>query len=65
LWLFVPLALYRVLKGVDQTLAVVLVILGSGPVAVPIRPVEYRSRFLPRFLGIWPILAGFAWLAGS
>src|ERR671927_343615 len=29
LWLFVPLALYRLLKGVDQTLAVVMVILGS------------------------------------
>ena len=25
----------------------------------------YRSRFLPRFLGIWLILAGFAWLAFS
>jgi len=29
LWLFVPLALYRLLKSVDQTLAVVMVILGS------------------------------------
>src|SRR5215470_16126215 len=29
LWLFVPLALYRLLKGVDQTLAVLMVILGS------------------------------------
>jgi uncharacterized protein DUF4386 len=29
LWLFVPLALYRLLKGVDQGLAVVMVILGS------------------------------------
>ena len=28
-WLFVPLALYRLLKGVDQTLAVLMVILGS------------------------------------
>ena len=25
LWLFVPLALYRLLKGVDQTLAAILV----------------------------------------
>jgi Domain of unknown function (DUF4386) len=25
----------------------------------------YRSGFLPRFLGIWLILAGFAWLAFS
>lgn len=29
LWIFVPLALYRLLKGVDQALAVVMVILGS------------------------------------
>ena len=29
LWLFVPLALYRLLKGVDRGLAVVMVILGS------------------------------------
>jgi hypothetical protein len=29
LWLFVPLALYRLLKGVDQTLAVLMVILGG------------------------------------
>lgn len=29
LWMFVPLALYRLLKGVNQTLAVVMVILGS------------------------------------
>jgi hypothetical protein len=28
-WIFVPLALYRLLKGVDQTLAIVMVILGS------------------------------------
>jgi hypothetical protein len=28
LWIFVPLALYRLLKGVDQGLAVVMVILG-------------------------------------
>src|SRR5215472_1530621 len=29
LWLFVPLALYRLLKGVDQGLAMLMVILGS------------------------------------
>src|SRR5262249_39524606 len=29
LWLFVPLALYRLLSGVDKTLAVLMVILGS------------------------------------
>jgi hypothetical protein len=25
----------------------------------------YRSRFLPRFLGVWLTLAGFAWVAFS
>ena len=122
LWLFVPLALYRLLKGVDQRLAVLMVILGSlmqvplffvnvvtdaaallfargsGYLYVFDRPqrdafarlfldlhhqldlanfmfaglwlfpfglLVYRSRFLPRFLGIWLILAGFAWLAFS
>src|SRR5215472_5486028 len=122
LWLFVPLALYRLLKGVDQTLAVLMVILGSlmqvplffvntvtdaaallfargaGYLSVFDKPqrdafarlfldlhhqldlaglvfaglwlfpfglLVYRSRFLPRFLGIWLILAGFAWLAFS
>src|SRR5262245_45598654 len=25
----------------------------------------YRSRFLPRFLGVWLMIAGFAWLAFS
>src|SRR5262245_30201229 len=29
LWLFVPLALYRLLSGVDKTLAVLMVILGG------------------------------------
>src|SRR5215831_9702900 len=29
LWIFVTLALYRLLKGVDQTLALLMVILGS------------------------------------
>ena len=29
LWIFVPLALYRLLKGVDEGLAVLMVILGS------------------------------------
>ena len=29
LWLFVPLALYRLLKGVDEDLAILMVILGS------------------------------------
>ena len=122
LWLFVPLALYRLLKGVDQTLAVLMVILGSlmqvplffvnvvtdaaallfargsGYLSVFDKPqrdafarlfldlhhqldlanfmfaglwlfpfglLVYRSRFLPRFLGVWLIFAGFAWLAFS
>jgi hypothetical protein len=29
LWLLVPLALYRLLKGVDEELAILIVILGS------------------------------------
>src|SRR5215469_10832377 len=122
LWLFVPLALYRLLKGVDQTLAVLMVILGSlmqtplyvintvtdaaalqlvsggnflsvfdkaqrealaflflrlhdqidiagivfaGLWLLPFGLLVYRSRFLPRFLGVWLMLACFAWLALS
>src|SRR5262249_39064050 len=122
LWLFVPLALYRLLRGVDHTLAVLMVILGSlmqvplffvdtvtdaaalllarggGFLAVFEKPqrdalarlfldlhhqldlanlifaglwlfpfglLVYKSRFLPRLLGVWLILAGFAWLAFS
>ncbi|HEV2115591.1 MAG TPA: DUF4386 domain-containing protein [Terriglobales bacterium] len=122
LWLFVPLALYRLLKGVDQGLAVLMVILGSlmqvplffvnivtdaaallfargsgylsifdklqrdafaglfldlhhqfdlanllfaGLWLFPFGLLVYKSRFLPRFLGLWLILAGFAWLAFS
>jgi hypothetical protein len=122
LWVFVPLALYRLLKGVDQMLAVLMVILGSlmqvplffvntvtdaaallfargfGYLSVfdkpqrdalarlfldlhhqldlanfmfaglwlfPFGVLVYRSRFLPRFLGVWLILACFAWLAFS
>jgi len=122
LWLFVPLALYRLLKSVDETLAVVMVILGSlmqvpiffmnsltdsaallfvrgadflsafdkpqreafalfslnlhhqldlangifwGVWLIPFGLLVYRSRFLPRFLGIWLIIACFGWLAFS
>jgi len=122
LWLLVPLALYRLLKGVDQGLAVVMVILGSlmpvpiffvnmvtdaaallfargadflsifdkpqreafarlflnlhhqldlanmifwGLWLLPFGLLVYRSRFLPRFLGVWLIVACFAWLALS
>ena len=122
LWLFVPLALYRLLEGVDQTLAVLMVILGSlmqvplffvntvtdaaallftrggGYLSVFNKPqtdafarlfldlhhqldlanlvfaglwlfpfglLVYKSRFLPRFLGVWLMIACFAWLAFS
>lgn len=122
LWLFVPLALYRLLKGVDQTLAVLMVILGSlmqvplffvdivtdaaallfaragGYLSVFDKPqrdafarlfldlhhqldlanfvfaglwlfpfglLVYKSRFLPRFLGAWLMVACFAWVAFS
>ena len=122
LWLCVPLALYRLLKGVDDGLAVWMVILGSlmpvplffvnavndaavllfatGPnfLAVfetaqrnaltmlflnlhneldlanmmfwglwllPFGLLVYKSRFLPRVLGVWLVLACFGWLALS
>src|SRR5215813_2026265 len=120
--IFVTLALYRLLKGVDQGLAVLMVILGSlmvtpiyfvntvndgaallfargadflsvfdkpqrdafvmvflrlhhqcvlaneifwGLWLFPLGLLIYRSRFLPRFLGIWLMLACFAYLALS
>lgn len=31
----------------------------------PLGLLVYRSRFLPRFLGVWLIIAGFAWIAVS
>jgi uncharacterized protein DUF4386 len=122
LWLFVPLALYRLLKGVDQQLAALMVILGSvmqvplfmvntatdvatllfarggdlvaafdqpqrdafalvflnlhhsldlanavfwGVWLVPFGVLVYRSRFFPRFLGVWLVAACFGWLAFS
>jgi len=122
LWLLVPLALYRLLHGVDQRLAVLMVILGSlmqvplffvntvtdaaalllvrggGYLSVfdeqqrdalarlfldlyhelnlanlmfaglwlfPFGLLVYRSRFLPRFLGVWLMIACFGWLAFS
>ena len=122
LWIFVALALYRLLKGVDQPLAMLMVILG-GLMIVPIffvntandagallfargahflsvfdRPqrnafvmvflhlhhqldlvwsitgglwfiplglLVYRSRFVPRILGVWLIIACFGYLAIS
>jgi hypothetical protein len=120
LWLFVPLALYQLLKDVDRSLAVVMVILGSlmqvplyfcntvndvaallfargagflsvfgkpqrdafarlflnlhhqldlanmmfaGLWLFPFGLLVYRSRFLPRFLGVWLMIGCFGWLA--
>jgi hypothetical protein len=121
-WLFVPFALYRLLKGVDQTLAVLMVILGSlmqvptyffntvtdvaalmfasgadflavfdkpqrealallslklhhqldlanmtfaGLWLLPFGLLVYRSRFLPRVLGVWLIAACVPYVALS
>ena len=120
--IFITLALYRLFKGVDQYLAVLVVILGGilpaaidffivlndaaalilvrgadflsvfdkpqrealamlflrmhdqeilaaeifwGLWLIPLGMLVYRSRFLPRFLGVWLILNGFAYLAHS
>lgn len=120
--IFVVLALYRLFKGVDQNLAVLMVILGGvlpaaidfftvlndaaalilvrgadflsvfdkpqrdalamlflrmhdqetlaaeilwGLWLIPLAILVYRSRFLPRFLGVWLIVNGFAYLAIS
>ncbi|MGA7078126.1 MAG: DUF4386 domain-containing protein [Terriglobales bacterium] len=122
LWIFVPLALYRLLKGVDQSLALLMVILGClmqvpifffnivndaaallfarggdfltvfdkpqrdafallflrlhhhGDLAneifwglwlLPFGLLVYRSRFLPRVLGVWLIAGCYGYLALS
>ncbi|HXO27914.1 MAG TPA: DUF4386 domain-containing protein [Thermoanaerobaculia bacterium] len=122
LCIFLTLALYRLFKGVDQNLAVLMVILGGLlPAAIdffnvlndaaalllargadflsaiakpqrdalamlflslhhqeilaaeifwglwlfPLAVLVYRSRFLPRFLGVWLIINGFAYLMTS
>jgi hypothetical protein len=122
LWIFVTLALYRLFKGVDQALAVLMVILGSlmvtpiffvntvndaaallfvrgggylsvfdepqrdafarlfldlhhqldlaneifwGLWLIPYGLLVYKSRFLPRILGVWLIIACFGYLALS
>ncbi len=120
--IFVALALYRLFRGVNQSLAVLMVILGGVlPSAIyffnvlndaaalmlvrgadflsvfdkpqrdalamlflhlhgrgfvagevfyglwlfPLAILTYRSRFLPRFLGVWLVLNGLAYLAQS
>ena len=120
LWIFVMLALYRLLKGVDQALAVLMVILSLmvtpisfvniandiaallfargadflsvfdkaqrealvmlflylhhqldlawellGVSFIPFGLLVYRSRFLPRILGVWLMIASFAYMALS
>jgi uncharacterized protein DUF4386 len=122
LWIFVTLALYRLFKGVNQALAVLMVILGSlmvtpiffvntvndaaalmfvrgggylsvfdkpqrdafarlfldlhhqldlaneifwGLWLLPFGLLVFRSGFLPRILGVWLIIACFAYLALS
>ena len=34
----------------------------AGAWLFPLAALVYRSRFLPRFLGVWLFLGGFAWL---
>ncbi len=122
LWIVVTLALYRMFKGVNHALAVLMVILGSlmvtplffvntvndaaalrliqgggylsvfdkpqrdalarlfldlhhqldlaneifwGLWLIPFGLLVYRSRFLPRILGVWLVLACFGYLAQS
>ncbi len=122
LWIFIILALYRLLKGVDPNLAMVMGLLGGVMVTLinffvtlnnlaalivvrggeflsvfdkpqrdalamlflrmhgqgilaaeifwglwlfPLAILVYRSRFLPRFLGVWLVINGFAYLAMS
>ena len=122
LWIFVTLALYRLFKGVNQALAILMVILGAlmvtpiffvntvndaaalllihgggnlsvfaepqrdalarlfldlhhqldlanaifwGLWLIPFGLLVYRSRFLPRILGVWLIVACFGYLALS
>lgn len=120
LWIFVMLALYQLLKGVDQALAVLMVILSLmvtpisfvniandiaallfargadflsvfdkaqrqalvmlflnlhhqldlawellGVSFIPFGLLVYRSRFLPRILGVWLMIASFAYMALS
>src|SRR5262249_21537449 len=34
----------------------------AGAWLLPLAALVYRSRFLPRFLGVWLAIGGFAWL---
>ncbi len=120
--IFLTLAFYRLFKGVDQNLAVLVVILGGvmpalidfvgvvgdfgalmvvrgvdflsafdkpqrdalamlflrlrdhqntaaeilwGAWLLPLAVLVYRSRFLPRFLGVWLVINGFAYMVVS
>jgi hypothetical protein len=58
LLIFLVPAFYRLFKEVDQNLAVLVVIFGGVMPAILV----YRSRFLPRFLGVWLVIAGCGWL---
>jgi hypothetical protein len=97
--IFLVLAFYRLFKGVDEDLAVQVVIFGGGDFLsgfdkpqrdalallflklrdhqntaaeilwgvwlLPLALLVYRSRFLPRFLGVWLALGGAAYVALS
>ncbi len=78
--IFLTLALYRLFKGVDQNLAVLMVITLAmlflrlhdqetiaaeifwGLWLLPLAVLIYRSGFLPRFLGVWLTINGFAYV---
>src|SRR5882762_10244899 len=89
--IFLVLALYRLFKGVDQNLGVLMVIVGGvmpatidflnvvndAAALMLVRGADFLSvfekpqrdalamRFLPRFLGIWLIINGFAYWTTS
>src|SRR6266849_2676360 len=96
--IFLTLALYRLLKGVDHDVAALLLVRGADFLSVFDKPqrdalamlflrlhhggvvaneifwglwlfpfglLVYRSRFLPRILGVWLIINCFAYLAVS
>jgi uncharacterized protein DUF4386 len=53
--------LFLRLRDGQETAALILAGIWLFPLAVLV----YRSRFLPRFLGVWLIVAGFGWLVLS